>query len=321
MRYIFLAFLFLSTVGDGLKKASRINEGVMQAEKLYRQQAYEHAVNQYRFLRDSMNVRDDALLLNLAHATYQTGDLASAKKYYSRLRNNPDADLQGAALNQLGLIAFEDGNAEKALYYFRHAIINNPRNETARYNYELVKKYQANHPSSLPKRSGRQQAPAENQKSPAAQAGNGVKESDAGTPDFISDLNNPGNEPPQNKPRDGGPTANQKNNNEGPVPDNKSVAANGDTPMGKGRQAGDREGLRDEDVTVQPEPDNNNYGNEEITQKERQIQTLRSRLRNTELSPEKAMLLLEAIQNAELQYLQQVPRQPSPPRDKNKPDW
>jgi tetratricopeptide (TPR) repeat protein len=320
MRYFLLVFLFLSTVGDGLKKASRINEGVAQAEKLYRQQAYEQAIDQYRFLRDSLNVKDNALLLNLAHATYQTGDLEQAQKYYSRLRNNPDPDLQGAALNQLGLIAFEDGNAEKALYYFRNAIINNPQNETARYNYELVKKYQANHPEGLPKRASGQKGPAENQKAPEPKTRNGVSESEAGQTDFISDLENKGNEPTQNKPQNGGTTANQKKNQPGNAPENQSVTA-GDTPKAKGNQPGETEGLRDEDITVQPGTFGNTGGSEEITEKERQIQTLRSRLRNTDLSPEKAMLLLEAMQNAELQYLQQIPRPPSHSRNKNKPDW
>ena len=321
MRYFLLVFLFFSTVGDGLKKASRINQGVAQAEKLYRQQAYEQAVKQYRFLYDSLNVKDHALLLNLAHSTFQTGDLDNAQKYYRRLRNNPDPDLQGPALNQLGLIAFEDGNAEKALYYFRHAIINNPVNETARYNYELVKKYQATHPEGLPRRSSKKSGPAENQQAPEPKTGNGVSASDNGQTDFISDLENEGNEPPQNKPLNGGATANQLKNNSGRAPNNQSAKANGDTPKAKGNQPGETEGLRDEDVTVQPGTFGNTGSSEEITEKERQMQTLRSRLRNTELSPEKAMLLLEAMKNAELQYLQQIPRQPSRPRDKNKPDW
>lgn len=320
MRYFLLVFLFLSTVGDGLKKASRINEGVAQASEYYRQQAYEEVIYQYRFLHDSLNVKDDALLLNLAHATYHTGDLEKAEKYYRRLRKHSDVELQGAALNQLGLISFEEGNTEKALYYFRNAIINNPMHETARYNYELVKKYQAKHPKKLPRPQSSQKKNVPNGNTPEPEPGNGVSAADTGNTDFISDKENPGNEPPQNKPQAGNGAANQQKNNPGTKQDNQKIA-NGNTPAEKGSEPGDTKGLRDEDVTDQSGGFGNNSSNEEITEKERQIQTLRKRLRNTDLSPEKALLLLEAMQNAELQYLQQVPRPPSPPRDKNKPDW
>jgi hypothetical protein len=68
-----------------------------------------------------------------------------------------------------------------------------------------------------------------------------------------------------------------------------------------------------------------NYGaknsTETITGREKQIQTLRQRLGNSDLSPEKALLLLEAMQNAELQYLQQLPPAPAKQKNKNQPDW
>ncbi|GEO05368.1 hypothetical protein AAE02nite_30320 [Adhaeribacter aerolatus] len=320
MRSFLLVLLLFSSVGDGLKKASRINEGVRQAQEYYRQQAYEQAMRQYNYLRNSLNVKDDALLLNLAHATYLAGDLEQAQKYYNQLRNNPDADLQGAALNQLGLLAFEDGNPEKALYFFRRAIIRNPLNETARYNFELVTKYQSENPTGLPRRSAGKKNPVKNQPKTNSQNGQGISASDNGQTDLITDLENQGQEPPQNKSQPDGATDNQQKANADTRP-YKQPAGVGDTPQRKGNQSGNTQGLQDAENATAPGAVGNNGSAEEITGQERQMQTLRKRLGNSDLSPEKALLLLEAMQNAELQYLQQLPKPKQQKQNKNKPDW
>ncbi|KAA5540803.1 tetratricopeptide repeat protein [Adhaeribacter rhizoryzae] len=321
MRYFLLVLLFFSSVGDGLKKASRINEGVAKAQEYYLQQAYEQAEQQYNYLRNSLNVKDAGLLLNLAHATYLAGNLEKAQKYYHQLRNNPDADLQGAALNQLGILAYEDNNPEKALYFFRQAIIKNPRNEIARYNYELVKKYQTQNPARFPRRSANRKNPKEKQAAPQPKRGQGVSASEAGNPDFISDLTQQGQEPPQNKPQPEGPTDNQQNNSTGNKPDKQPVAG-GDTPQNSGNQPGNTKGLNNNNNSVNPGAFGASENPAEITNQEQQMQTLHKRLGKTDLSPEKALLLLEAMQNAELQYLQQLPKpQPQSRQNKNKPDW
>lgn len=320
MRFILLVLMYFSSVGDGLKKASRINEGVAQAKEYYRQQAYEQAKQEYLFLRDSLNVKDDALLLNLAHAAYLSSEVAQARIYYSQLRKNPDPELQGAALNQLGLIAFEAGNTEKALYFFRNAIIKNRLNETARYNYELVKKYQAENPSRIPPRPTGKKSQAEKPNEPKPQEGEGIRAAQTGNTDFIKDLENPGQEPPQNKLQDKGIASQDQNKKAGDLPNNQSVTA-GKTPKAQGNQPGNTQGLQDNENSPLPNSFNRNGATEEITGREKQMQTLRKRLGNSDLTPEKALLLLEAMQNAELQYLQQLPSSAPPRKNKNKPDW
>ncbi|MGV3586081.1 MAG: hypothetical protein ACO1OF_03675 [Adhaeribacter sp.] len=321
MRYFLLVLLFFSSVGDGLKKASRINEGVAQAQEYYLQQAYEQAGQQYSYLRNSLNVKDASLLLNLAHATYLAGNLEKAQKYYNQLRNNPDADLQGAALNQLGLLAFRDNNPEKALYFFRQAIIKNPHNEIARYNFELVKKYQTQNPTRFPRRSADRKNPQEKQAVPQPKTGEGVSASETGNPDFISDLENEGQEPPQNKTQPEGAADNQQNNATGNKPDKQPVGV-GDTSKDIGNQHGNSKGLQHNNNLVNPGAFGPSENPAEISKQEQQMQTLRKRLGKTDLSPEKALLLLEAMQNAELQYLQQLPKpQPQSKPNKSKPDW
>jgi Ca-activated chloride channel homolog len=40
-----------------------------------------------------------------------------------------------------------------------------------------------------------------------------------------------------------------------------------------------------------------------------------------EMSEEKAQMILEAMKNQEIQYLQQNKRKATKPKDKGKPDW
>ena len=51
-----------------------------------------------------------------------------------------------------------------------------------------------------------------------------------------------------------------------------------------------------------------------------ELSTLK-KLQEMNMSEEKARMILEAMKNSEMQYLQQVKRRPTKPRDSNRPDW
>ncbi|HTJ51461.1 MAG TPA: hypothetical protein VL443_18505, partial [Cyclobacteriaceae bacterium] len=46
-----------------------------------------------------------------------------------------------------------------------------------------------------------------------------------------------------------------------------------------------------------------------------------SKLQEMKISPDKAKMILEAMKNQEVQYLQQNKRKASKPKDRGKPDW
>lgn len=50
-------------------------------------------------------------------------------------------------------------------------------------------------------------------------------------------------------------------------------------------------------------------------------QSVKDKLKEMEMSEEKAQMILEAMKNQEIQYLQQNKRKATKPRDKGKPDW
>lgn len=50
-------------------------------------------------------------------------------------------------------------------------------------------------------------------------------------------------------------------------------------------------------------------------------QDVREKLEEMKIDPEKAKMILEAMRNQEVQYLQQQQRESTKPRERNKPDW
>ena len=89
----------------------------------------------------------DTAALNAISGDLKYFDLADAN--YKRVKDAPDASLASMAHNQLGVIAYKmseqspdekESFMQSALGNFKNALLKNPQNDQARYNYELLKK-------------------------------------------------------------------------------------------------------------------------------------------------------------------------------------
>lgn len=60
---------------------------------------------------------------------------------------------------------------------------------------------------------------------------------------------------------------------------------------------------------------------EQKDQEKQTPQSVKDKLKEMEMSEEKAQMILEAMKNQEIQYLQQNKRKATKPKDKGKPDW
>ncbi|WP_026465023.1 tetratricopeptide repeat protein [Adhaeribacter aquaticus] len=323
---IYLALFFLLTLlGDNLKKASRINNAVIRANKLYNQKNYEEAALFYKSIRDSLGVPDEPLLLNLAHATFQSNNFLQAQKYYTILTKSKKPEIQSAAITQLGVLFFKKNNPEKALYYFKKALILSPTNEVARYNYELTRKYLDQSPSpsfSGNNRNNRKKVP-NNPKSPENETSQGATSpNETGNEGTTNDLENAGDNAETQKP-DG--TTNNKNSEKNNLESGPSGANGEKKPIGSGANLGQDKGISSKENETSNRLNNfrnpGKGGAEEASERERQMQTLRLRLRDSNISPEKATMLLEAMRNMELQYLQQLPKKQTKTASNSGPDW
>lgn len=312
---LFLIFSLL-----GLQEASQVNQAVEKAARLYQQGHYREAADLYQYLYDSLEVRDPSLVLNLAHAAFQAGDNTRATLNYTLLSKNTDQGLQSIAFTQLGLLYFRKENPERALYTLKKALIQDPRNENARYNYELVKKYLAANPALTKKPKQKQQQPAG--KEPQSETGEtNTRPAAEGREGSTRDNQKAGDNAPVNRP-DATGQDNQGGSDAGHAQQSQPGAPARPQPSPQG-QLGDQESGLSPEASPENGPGSLNKREEgqKLAEQERQIQTLRARLKKADLAPEKALQLLEAIRNAELQYLQQVPRKSQKSRNQNKPDW
>ncbi len=139
MRYIWLALLVWFGNNSALDRVSRFNLARRQAENAYALGDYKQAIVNYNYLVNS-NVADAATYLNLGHAYFRLGQFTSAKVAYAAIRPNEPTELVERAAIQLGILACRQRDSATALTFFRAALLRNPDNEVARYDFELIKR-------------------------------------------------------------------------------------------------------------------------------------------------------------------------------------
>lgn len=137
---LLLIILAVSILDGGINRISEINTYKEAAEKAYKSSDFKGAVQAYHYLIDSMGVEEGPLFLNLANAYFHMSDTSSAAYYYTKTIEDKDKKLNSKAYSQLGIISKWKNNNEAALSQLKLALKSDPSNETARYNYELLKK-------------------------------------------------------------------------------------------------------------------------------------------------------------------------------------
>lgn len=308
------AILLASLFTGGISVITRINQYAAEAAVAYNQQDYAEAIAAYKYLLDDLEVDDDQLRLNLAHSYYQAGLLPQATAAYQYLADHPTMYLRALAHLQLGNIHTKQKNYKRALALYKQALVIEPANDAARYNYELLKKYLELHPEAAAEETSLEAseqdenpAPDEQQPPPATddlepqpkrnpdEQGDQQEEIDTSEPDQKSQQQQP---------------AGGKENQNG---ENEREEAAGQTP-------GNEEGQQLNNPFDKDGQQHRGSSNA-VSAEDQQAQTRRARLKQANMSPEKARLLLDAMRNAELQYIQQLPKKPSRKPDPVKPDW
>ena len=136
--FILLAFL-MAGPGDGKKKGR-------QGNALYTQEQYEEAAAKYR--EGIVSVQEDGpgavhsrLLNNLGAALYRSGDAEQASIAFSSAASMAlgTEDLVRASYNA-GNAAYRTQQLEQSLEHYRRALLNDPSNQDAKFNYEFVKR-------------------------------------------------------------------------------------------------------------------------------------------------------------------------------------
>jgi len=140
MKFLAFVLIVMAGLGNEITRIARINALKKEAKEAYQSGDYQKAIENYQYLMDSFDVKDDMLMLNLSNAFYKINDTANAVSNYQSLLESPTREVRSIAHQQLGIINSKSEKYKEALQDFKQSLKANPANNDARYNYELLKK-------------------------------------------------------------------------------------------------------------------------------------------------------------------------------------
>lgn len=332
--------LFLSFL-DKLNMIDRGNELKHLAKEANLYGNYELEIKHLNELIQLKKDNDDIVYLNLAHAYFNNNQSSQAQKLYLNLVNSNDATIKSIAYQQLGILyAFKfrylveikqnekaQNQLEKALSFFKKSLIANPKNNAARYNFELLnihplnfKKPKKETPKTKPnqqnkkanspqnKKDKNENQPKEGEKMPGGDDGSDFKPDEAGTEKQAM---------PTNKPGDG---KNESTSNE---LDKKNQSNKTENASGKSDPNGTQKGgtQKQENGRASEHGDKGKIDVEKKALKEKP-QLNKDKLKKMNLSIEAAEKILNDMKMAEKQYIQQQQKKANQKHNsKNESRW
>ena len=329
-------FLLLVLSVPGLRLLTMVrdrNVAVADATAAYRRDEALMAAHYFEAALATASPRttsDPRLVLNLGHAQARAGQLGAAQKTYGRLLAGSPTRLSSVARQQLAVLAARRGELAQAAGLLRQAIILDPTNAGARYDFEVVSEYLARRPNrpQLPP----PPAPSPESKPKTAPDKNGAQPNKpvekAGT-DRKGEINDTkpapnANTPPAPRPDAAGqPDSRQPSAMPGAAAGNRTPGAGTPQPTASGDASGSQRGL-DRGTTAgvgSPNARSNRPGSDAASAADLSLQTQRERLQAMSLSPAQARQLLETLGAQEQQYLQQRTRPAAQKPDPNRPTW
>lgn len=288
MKVLFSLILSAALIG-GFNDIARINAMKKEAKEAYNNGDYEAALKHYELLSDSLSVDDDNILLNLANSYFKVQDTTKAINNYSRLTASSDKIVRSVAHQQLGIIKNREKQFEEALSHFKESLKADPLNEDSRYNYELLKKV-------LEEQEKQEQ---ENQ--------------DQNKDQNKDEQDEQNKEEQENKDQD-------KENQEQENQENKDgQEKDQEEQEGDKKEEENKEGKpEDQEEKEAEEKEGEQKEGEEEESKE---PSFSDKLKEMNISEDKARMILEAMKNNEIQYYQQNKRKAKKKKDSSKPDW
>ncbi|GAB3566579.1 hypothetical protein GCM10027578_15720 [Spirosoma luteolum] len=152
MLYLLLTAWLWWTSLPTLNQISRNNQIRREAESAYRLRQYAQAARLYAELTRVAGTTDPAVRLNLGHAYFQLGQYRRARPQYQALLQADQASLRTQAATQLGIMACASRDSAQALALFERALREDPANESARYDYEMIRTTYSGKPPVQPPR-------------------------------------------------------------------------------------------------------------------------------------------------------------------------
>lgn len=286
-----------------------------KARQAYENKDYKTAARNYSQLYDTLGMTDPAIGLNLAHSYYAMGDTANARLKYQAVAASDNPKLKSIAYQQLGVMTKKPETLNESLNYLKSALKADPSNEAARYNYEVVKKQIEDQ-----KNNQDQNKNDQNQQNQDQQQDKDQNKQDQNKQD--QDQNKEGGD--QDKQGDQNKDEQNKDQQNKDQKDQKDQGKEGDQQKKEDQQKGDQKDKKGEkDQQQDQQPQQGDKSKEDQNQKDQQSPNLstKQKLEQMNISEEKAKMILDAMKNNEIQYIQQQQRKATKSQDSSKPDW
>ncbi len=276
-------FLFLLIISTDPIEIARVNAIKREAEKAFLNKDFTTSIEKYKILKDSFLIDDDKINLNMGHAYTQINDTANARSLYSEASMSSDPKTKSIAYQQLGVLSKNPQSYKESLQYLKSALKADPSNSDARYDYEVVKKL-------LDQQQKQQQNQDDQNK---------------------KDQNKEDQEQNEEQNQD---QQNQENK------ENQENQENKDQQNEQDQQDQQNQEEKENEENKEQQEQSEEQKSEEQKKKEQEMAT-KKKLEEMNISEEKAKMILEAMRNAEIQYLQQQKRKATEKPKSGKPDW
>uniref|UniRef100_UPI004047307C hypothetical protein n=1 Tax=Algoriphagus sp. TaxID=1872435 RepID=UPI004047307C len=135
---IFLVLVFLPA---SWTRVSRLNDAIDQAAASYAATEYEQSIKNHRVLVDEFQVSSTYLDFNLGLSYQYASQPEEAAASFDKTSQSTDKFLASFAYNQGGVVFGNKQDYQAALSKFQSALVQDPLNEEARYNFELLARW------------------------------------------------------------------------------------------------------------------------------------------------------------------------------------
>jgi tetratricopeptide (TPR) repeat protein len=122
-------------------RVSRLNAAVDKASESYAKADYPASVKDHLLLLEEFQENSKELDFNLGLSHHYADRQDEAISFYDKASTSQDKILASFAYNQGGVIIGNKKEHEAALLKFQSALIKDPLNEVARYNYEMLSRW------------------------------------------------------------------------------------------------------------------------------------------------------------------------------------
>lgn len=347
---VFAFVLLASITGGNITETNRYKE---LAQEAYLQGDFPQAIQHYHYLIDTLNLNDPALSLNLGHAYFnywkslernasmlpekdgenlKTETGIKMVDYYSRAAQfTNDKQVRASAFHQIGVALMgltqdQDPNDKdavsleesykRALDAFKSALKNDPYNEDTRYNYELVKKLYEAYKKQQEEQKKDQPEQDDKQKEDKDKSEEEKKKEEE-EKQKGKDKNEQEGEKGDKEKQEGDKGDKEEDKQEGAE---KEDSESSDEKEGDPDKNGAGEPKEEEGGKTDGGADNE--GDPTKEQKEAMKKAMQSkRMKEINMSKEKAKMILDAMKAQEMQYYQNMKKGVRKARKSSKPDW